>query len=103
MADSDTQTNGIVRIINLRKPSRSDYLKTQSSKPQRDEDLRLEGRRLDQWISRSNSNATALHNVCTIKHKNGNIESFWKLNLNICNRLFYGIFTFSVHFAAKIL
>ncbi len=75
-------------------------MKIRSSKPQR---RWPKDGRLDQRISRSNSNTTALHSVCTIIHKNGNIQFFWKLNYNIHNRLLYGIFAFLVHFAAKIL
>ncbi len=53
----------IVRIIKLHRP-RQEWLLEESkfevSKRQRPED-----RRLDQWISRSNSSTTALHSVCT--------------------------------------
>ncbi len=91
---------GIVQIINLHRPTSQILLedsKLEASKRQRPRD-----RTLDQRISRSNSNTTALHSVYTIKHKKGNIEIFWKLNHNIHNWLFYGVFAFLVHFAAKI-
>ncbi len=88
----------IVCIINLPSPTQDNYLNTGSSKSRRKKDPKTEDS-----ISWSNSNTTALHSVCTIKHKNGNIKIFWKLNHNIHNRLFYGIFIFLVNFAVKIL
>ncbi len=50
----------------------------QNPKPRRAENPKMED--VDQGISQSNSNTTAPHSSCTIKHKNGNIEIFWKLN-----------------------
>ncbi len=64
---------GLVWITNLH---RSDYLKTWSSKPWKDKDQKFEDRRLDQWISQSNSNTAALQSVCTIKHKHEILKFF---------------------------
>ncbi len=65
---------GIVRIINLTGPLQERLLedsKLKALKKQRPKDGRL-----DQRISQSNSNTTALHSVWIIKHKNRNIEFF---------------------------
>ncbi len=81
---------GIVRIIHLPRATQEWLLedaKLGTSKRQSFEDGRLH-----QWISLSNSNTTALHSVCTMRHKNGHNEIFSKLNHNIHNWLFYEIF-----------
>ncbi len=92
---------GIVQIINLPRLMQGRLL--EDSKLKLLKRWRLEDGRFDQRISQSNWNTTTQHSVCTIKHKNRNIEIFWKLNHNVHNWLFYGIFTFLAHFAAKIL
>ncbi len=88
---SDTRMKyGIVRIINLSRPMQERLL--EDSKLKVSKRQRTKNGKLDQQISWSNSNTTALHNVGTIKHKNGNIEFFWKLIRNIHNLPFYWIF-----------
>ncbi len=102
MIDTDTQMEyGIVQIINQPRSTQERLL--EESKLEASKRRRTEDGRLGQRISQSNSNTTALHSVCTIKHKKGNIEIFWRLNHNIHSWLFYGIFAFLVHSTAKIL
>ncbi len=86
MTDSDTgnggtRKNGIWNSLNNQ--TAQTYAGVMTLKAQSLKDP--EDKTLDQWICRSNANITALHSVCTIQHKNGKIEIFWKLNHNIHN------------------
>ncbi len=88
-----------IRIISLPRPTQERLL--EDSKLEVLKRRRPEDGILLQRISRSNSNTSALHSVCIFKHKNGNIDIFWKLNHNIHNWLFYAIFCIFSTFCSK--
>ncbi len=72
--------NGIWNISNNQSTQTHTGAITQSLKPQRDKDLKIE----DLISGSANQTQTLLH-YTEYALKNGNIEIFWKLNHNIRN------------------